>query len=200
MRLSFVVLLGALIALAGISIILNALFKIDLPILRLALGIFFIYLGVVFILGGSPHPRSDWSDFSAQSRFAPHSVSKQDLKYDVMFGRSVVDLTELEPRDQPRRLEINVVFGEALVKLDPAIPYELEASSVFGAARLPDHRMANFGSLRYLPKDQHKGPLLHIKLNVVFGSAEVVEATGKARRLRASAEPAFHEEAPAAPH
>lgn len=200
MKLSFAVLLGALIALGGISIILNAVFKVDLPIFRLAVGIFFIYLGVVFIFGNRVAPPREWEGWAEQNRLVPKAVSGQDLKYDVVFGRGVVDLTQLEPSREPRRLEINVVFADALVKLDPSIPYELEASSVFGAAQMPDQSMVSFGSLPYAPRKQREAAALRIKLNVVFGHASVLEVDGSATRPRASRGPALHEEAHASPH
>jgi hypothetical protein len=199
MKISVAVLIGALIALGGISIILNAVFKVDLPIFRLALGIFFLYLGVVFVVGTWSPQRREWAGWGEQNRLVPRTASGQDLKYDVIFGRGVVDLTQLELGKEPQRVEINVVFADAEVKLDPAMPYELEATSVFGAARMPDQSTAAFSSLRYLPREQREPAVLRIKLNVVFGNATVMEV-GPAAQPRASAGPRLHQEAPAAPH
>lgn len=208
MKISFAVLLGALVALAGVSILLDVFFGIDLPIFGIALGLFLLYLGAQLIAGGFTHHRHvRAATGGVPNRLVPRTVSGQGLKYDVVFGQGVVDLTQLEPSPgpEPRRLEINVVFGEALVKLDRSIPYELEASSVFGSARMPDRREVAFSSVHYAPQGQHEAPVLRIKLSVVFGSAKVVEVEPPAARPRVPAVPAvpaapvIPEEAPA-PH
>jgi len=165
---------GAFVVLIGISIILEAVFQIHLPIVRIALGLFFIYLGVRFLSGGR------WRDGELRA----HGVFRDDtytptggdhVKHDVVFGRSVVDLTRLGRDGGEVHADVNTVFGATIVKIDPAVPLEIEVSSVFSDARLPDQSVTAIGTLRYRPPGQKEPPRVRIRLNVVFGSSQVVE-------------------------
>lgn len=99
-------------------------------------------------------------------------------KYDVIFGKSVIDLTGIELKEGVSKVEINTVFGSSVIKIDPAMPIKIRASSAFGSARTPDENMVGFGEHTYksdsLKQTDTKNYLL-ILLNVVFGSAEVVK-------------------------
>jgi predicted membrane protein len=89
----------------------------------------------------------------------------------------MVDLTKVAREAGERRVEVNVVFGSALVKIDPATPLEVEVNAAFGDARLPDQSTTALGSFRYRASNQDKqqAPKVRIKLNVVFGSCQVLE-------------------------
>jgi hypothetical protein len=166
--------LGLLVMLIGISIVLEAIFHIHLPFIRLALGLFFIYLGIRFLTGGR------WRDgelrVSGVLRDDSYTPSGGDhVKHDVIFGRSVVDLTRLAHDGGEVRAEINTIFGATVVKIDPSVPLEIEVSSAFGDARLPDQSVTAIGNMRYRPAGQKDPPRLRVRLNVVFGSSQVVE-------------------------
>ena len=167
---------GLLVVLIGISIILEAVFQIHLPFIRLALGFFFIYLGIRFLSGGR------WRDgemrVSGVLRDDTYTPTGGDhVKHDVIFGRSVVDLTRLARDGGEVRAEVNTIFGATVVKIDPAVPLEIEVSSAFGDARLPDQSVTAIGTMRYRPPGQKDPPRLKIRLNVVFGSSQVVEVS-----------------------
>jgi hypothetical protein len=165
---------GLLVVLIGISIILEAVFHLHLPFVRLALGLFFIYLGIRFLTGGR------WRDgemrVSGVLRDDSYTPTGGDhVKHDVIFGRSVVDLTRLAHDGAEVHAEVNTIFGATVVKIDPAVPLEIEVSSVFGDARLPDQSVTAIGTMRYRPLGQKEPPRLRVQLNVVFGSSQVVE-------------------------
>jgi hypothetical protein len=165
---------GLLVVLIGISIVFEAIFQVHLPIVRIALGLFFIYLGVRFLTGrrwhdGETHMRGVFSDDS----YAPSGGNR--VKHDVIFGRGVVDLTRLAHDGAEVRAEVNTIFGATIVKIDSAVPLEIEVSSAFAEARLPDQSVTAIGSLHYRPAGQKDAPRLHVRLNVVFGSSQVID-------------------------
>ncbi len=170
---------GLVIVLVGISIILEAVFQIHLPIVRIALGLFFIYLGIRFLTGrrwhdGETHMRGVFSE----DNYAP--VSGDHVKHDVVFGRGVVDLTHLARDGGEAHAQVNTIFGATVVKIDPAVPLEIEVNSALGEARLPDQSVTAIGTLHYRPPGQKEPPRLHVRVNVVFGSSQVVEVTAAA--------------------
>jgi predicted membrane protein len=171
---------GLVVILFGLSILLEGVFHIDIPVFRIALGLLLLYLGARMLLnvfsGSDRHGSGDDPAVFSNRSYSPSTGDGDRLKYDIIFGRGVVDLTKIAREGGDRRVEVNVIFGSALVKIDPAAPLEVEVNAAFGDARLPDHSTTALGSFRYRPPGQDKqDPKVRIKLNVVFGSCQVVE-------------------------
>lgn len=164
---------GVLIIIVGILVLIRVIFGVYIPIFSLIIGLFLIYFGIRIIIGMSCCRRSKTVVF--EEKIIDGAVLSG--KYDVVFGKSVIDLTGIERKPGVTKVEINTVFGSAIIKIDPAQAIKIRASSVFGSARLPDGNMTAFGDYTYktdsLKQSDTKDYLL-IKLDVVFGSAEVV--------------------------
>lgn len=164
---------GVIIVIIGIVVIINVIFGTKIPIIPLIIGLLLIYFGVKIITGTSWR-RSPKSVIFEEKKIETTSPSG---KYDVIFGRSVIDLTKTEIKEGVSTVEINTVFGSSVIKIDPSMPIKIQASSAFGSGRLPDGNMVAFGEYTYksdsLKKSDAKNYLL-IELHVVFGSAEVV--------------------------
>lgn len=174
----FAAFMGGLVALLGLSIILEAVFQIRLPLFRIGLGLFLLYLGVRVLLGG--HARDvglgGHSTVMAEQHFAPGALGTERARYDVLFGRAVVDLRGLPDPESDVTVEVNAIFASAVVLVDPRQPVQIDASAVFGAAKLPDGQSVSFGALRYVPSAVARpGARIRVKLNAVFGGAEMDE-------------------------
>ena len=178
MRLGFGLIVGLLVVLLGVSIVLRAVFQIDVPLFRTALGLALVFFGVklVFDAWSPSRVRAPETAALLEGRsFAPTAATGPgDLKYSVTLGSGTVDLTRLSPEGPPRRVEVDTVFGQTVIRVDPAIPYEVDASAAFGEARLPNRDATFFGSAHYR---SGQAPHLMLKLNVVFGQAEIQEMT-----------------------
>jgi hypothetical protein len=179
MKVTLGLVFGLLVLLAGASIILDALFDVHVPLFRSGLALVLIFIGARILIGAWSSPRTDPATNGAlvmEDRvYAPGPGSPERMKYDVVFGRGVIDLTAL-PADRDRTVEVNTVFGAAEIRVSPTIPYEVDATSAFGEARTPDRVATGFGSVHYQPP----GILprrLHLRVNSVFGSSRVVEVT-----------------------
>ena len=96
-------------------------------------------------------------------------------KYSIVFSRGTVDLSQLAKNGEGAWAEVTVVFGNALVKVDPAVPREVEINTAFGEVHLPNQTTGNIGNYHYRPPGQTGEPRLHLKLNVVFGGCQVIE-------------------------
>ena len=164
---------GVLIVIVGIVVIINVIFGTKIPIVSLIFGLLLIYFGVKIITGMSCC-RSPKAMIFEEKKIETATPSG---KYDVIFGRSVIDLAKTELKEGVSKVEVNIVFGSSVIKIDPSMPVKIKASSAFGSGRLPDGNMVAFGEYTYktdsLKQTDTKNYLL-IKLNVVFGSAEVV--------------------------
>jgi hypothetical protein len=180
MKFTLAAVLGILVLVAGLSIILGSVLDIHLPLFRSAVALVLILLGVRMLFGAWAPARKGSADSTSvlfeERVLGPTSAAPARMKYDVVFGRGVIDLTTL-PRDAlDRTVEINSIFGAAEVRVDSATPYEVDGTAAFGETRTPGpgRSASGFGSFHYQPPSAVP-PLLHIKVNSVFGSSEVIE-------------------------
>jgi hypothetical protein len=111
----------------------------------------------------------------ADREFKPTGALTHDARFDVAFGRGLVDLTQLEQPTDDVTITIETLFGVAVVKVDPLIAYDVHGSSAFGEVRIPDRSMTAMGNLDYRSSSDGR-PRLHLRLNAVFGACHVVEA------------------------
>ena len=161
---------GAVLVLWGASVILNAVFHLNIPVFRIILGLVIIYVGLRMLLG--------WSCRPGRNPGAMTSVTSKgtgaDRDYSVAFGSTVVDLTKVELQGSETTITVNVSFGEARVKVDPKACVRVEAHSAFGAAVMPDGNTATFGNTTWEsrpPKANEKR--LVVKAHVAFGKLRV---------------------------
>ena len=171
--------LGVLFILIGISIIAKMVFRIDLPIVRIAFALFLLYAGVKMLIG-SFTPKSD--HIGSHSVLFSESSSKAENvpggnHYNVVFGKMTVDLRHLAPGQDTGKpvedvhAEINTVFGETIVLLKPNQPVVIHSNAAFGEAKMPDNNMVAFGTMNYQsPEAAGAKAKLIIQGNVVFGA------------------------------
>ncbi len=179
MKMSANAIFGTLIVLLGVSLLLQA-FHIHIPLFRLAVALLFLYFGARILLGvrALPGPAgsargADTSVVFSDAIIAPTSVT-HDVKYTVLFGRALIDLTRLEPGPQPRSIDVAVIFGEANIQLPRNARVSLRSSAAFGLSQTPDGHSTVFGTSEYQSPGPTPGqPALAITVNVVFGAASV---------------------------
>jgi len=166
---------GILIVLIGVAIIIKAVFHIDLPIFRILAGVFLLYLGVQLILGW---PRWHWpaeterdAAFFGYREFRLGPGEQPERSYSILFGKTLIDLSELKAPAEDVEVEVHVVFGAAVVRVKPEMPLEVEANVAFGSASLPDRAQVVVGKQVYRSDNAGAAPhRLRIRANVVFGS------------------------------
>jgi predicted membrane protein len=164
---------GVFIILIGVSMVLKSVFGINFPIMKTALAILLIYMGISMLAGGGKwYHRSGQSICFGNSKIKAGSAYKE---YNIIFGSGVVDLTDFPLEDGRNRIEVNTVFGSGIIKINPEIPVVIKGDAVFANARLPDGHNTTFGDFDYRSPQFKKGEkYLEIEADVVFGSLEIV--------------------------
>jgi predicted membrane protein len=162
---------GGILILLGVSVVLNALFRVRIPFFRLFLAFLCFYIGVSVLVGpGSMRRSSDTVVFESRkmSGLVPGG------KYDVVFGEGDFDFSGTELKERENRVEVTTVFGGSEIWIDQDVPTRIEVSSAFGEARLPDRNSVVFGSRTYeSPGYRSDTNHLLIKAAVVFGDLEI---------------------------
>lgn len=177
-RLGFSFIMGIVILLIGTSLVIDVLFDIHLPLVRIAVAALLIAWGARMVVHGLA--RRDrfalaGEAWLADREFKPTGELIHDARFDVAFGRGIVDLTRLEHPVDDVTVTVDTRFGTAVVKLDPAMAYDIHGRSVFSGVRMPDHSTIAMGNLDYCGPSEAR-PRLHLRLNAWFGACQVVEA------------------------
>jgi len=164
---------GSVVILIGLSIILNAVFNIKIPVFSIIIALVFIYLGLRILFGS----------FGIKTSRNTVVFSSNDIKssnkneeYNIIFGKGSIDLSNIELDDEHLDFEVNVVFGRADVMIDPAKPFIIKVSSVFSGAHLPDGNVAAIGNNSYVSPGYVKGQkYISVNADVVFGALNIIE-------------------------
>ena len=174
MKVSSKMVLGIFLVLLGLSMILNTLFKIDLPVFRIMVACVLLWLGVRMLVGWNrwevkaDDPNS--AVFSSRT-FVPEKGAAQ---YNIIFSKGRVDLTKVDISQADFDVEVTTVFGDSHVELRKDTPFEVESKAVFAESRMPDENVNVLGSIRYRSEDAKSAPRkVRIRANTVFGSFRV---------------------------
>lgn len=161
---------GSLLVLWGVSMILSALFHINIPFFRIAFALIVIWFGIRLLVGG----KCCKSGHSAVFTGAEFKADANKREYNAVFGNAVVDFSGIKLEGDVTKAGVNAVFGSAQVKVGSKVPVRIRANSVFGNVRLPDGNAVAFGDRKWenrAPKAGEK--VLEVEVNAVFGQVEV---------------------------
>jgi hypothetical protein len=167
---------GLILILIGISIIVRIVFNVDIPIFRLVIGLLLVYFGFQVIFGGSYRSRRRIDTQRGERSYRGYNIQQGNNQYNIVFSRGRVDLTDKTDLSTDQFVEVNVVFGSAVVLIDPEIPTQIEVNTVFGSASLPGRKLAMIGQERYrVGADRADGSILYIEVSSVFANVEFIE-------------------------
>ncbi len=159
---------GAFLILLGVSAIVKS-FNINIPVVRLLIAFFFIYIGISVLFGnGIIFDRDEGTILFSDQIIHVEEISQRE--YNILFSKGEIDLTNLSLHDKTEKLEINTIFGGGVVKLNSELPVKIKASSAFGNVQMPNNSNVAFGELIYTsgnPEETEKQ--LIIEANAVFG-------------------------------
>ena len=164
---------GVMLVLFGVSMILRAVFNLDIPIFRIIFALIIIYFGIKLLVG-----RQAFKSEKNFSMFRSSTVTMKESggEYDVIFGQSNIDLTNIDISESSKKVSVDVVFGSANLLIDPNVPMKLKVSTVFADCKLPNRNINFFGDSNYKTPAFVEGEnYLLLNIDVVFGSVTITE-------------------------
>lgn len=178
---------GIVLICIGLSLICKTIFGFSLPILRIALAAFLMYMGMCLLFG------TCFKDTHCLSMFTHHkkhgtpahgallrsttNAGSTLRSCTILFGHENIDLSQLPMPNTETHLDIQSTFGSIMIWLNPAIPTKLIINSTFSTNQLPDttvitkngnHHVASIG-----PAD--RPPLLIINAHTVFSTLSIAQ-------------------------
>jgi len=171
MRLFGGVFMGIIFLTVGIILLLNNFFNFNINMFKLIIGIVIVLFGVFVLFNGFSFQDSRNIVFKE----GIIRVSEVQDEYNIIFASGMVDLSKVQVEDEVKKIEINTIFAEGKVILNPDIPTLIKASSAFGELKLPDRSSVVFGSQKYrigdISTDQG---YLEIEASAVFGALKFI--------------------------
>lgn len=164
------------VILAGLMMLLNTtnIFHFKIPVGSVIIALLLILLGVQLLIG----PKNITGIRSSHEVIfddAKLEANETDNKYEVIFGKSTIDLTEITNRSSRSSVKTDVVFGQATIKIKKSDPIRIKASSVFGNVTLPDGNTVSFGDRTYETESyRDSDKKIQLKVDVVFGEATIL--------------------------
>lgn len=164
---------GVMLVLFGVSMILRAVFNLDIPIFRIVFALVIIYFGVKLLVG-----RQAFKGEGNFSMFRSSIVTMDESggEYNIIFGQSNIDLSNIDISESSKKVNVDVVFGSGNLLIDPQIPTKLNISTVFADCKLPHRNINFFGDSNYKTPSFVEGEnYLLLNIKVVFGNVVVIE-------------------------
>jgi|YNPMSStandDraft_1061717.scaffolds.fasta_scaffold06364_5 predicted membrane protein len=161
---------GIILVLAGILMILNYIFKLNIPVLKFLFGFILVYIGISLIFGFKGFYRIRSYNDGKTSVFSEMNIKPEtiDKEYNIIFSKANIDLSNLSSDDIGKYIEINCVFGSSIIKIPSNLPIKIIGSTVFGNVSLPNNQHNSFGDINF--KSSESDNYIYIDVNVVFGS------------------------------
>lgn len=161
---------GILLILFGISIFLRS-FDIFIPFMRIIFGLIIIYVGIAILSGGSiftiDHNNVIFNEIDIKV------TDNINDEYNIIFGKGVIDLTDISAENVNKKIEINTIFGSGEILINSEIPVKLKVSSVFGRAAVPDGTVITFGDYNYFGGDNSDNIPVEIEANAIFANVDI---------------------------
>ncbi len=161
----------------GVWIMVRRYVPVNIPLIRIIVALFFVWLGVHILLRG-PMFRDRNTIVFSDTRM-DWSADSRSNDYNIIFGRGSVDLSGLSPAGGSVYKEVNVIFGTGTLRVNPAVPLQIDMTGVFGTVRSPDGYAVSFRDRVYTtPAFKPGADAVRIKATAVFGTLYIEEASG----------------------
>ncbi len=165
---------GVVLIALGAWLLVQRSIPVHVPVGRILVGVLFVYVGIRVLVWG-PTLRGTGTTVFSQTTIVADRADRQN-EYNVIFGSGDVDLRPLSAPDRATDAQVNVIFGSAVLRLDPSLPVRVHMSAAFGSVRAPDGRTVSFGDAVYkTPSWKAGAPALDIRAAAVFGQLRIVQ-------------------------
>lgn len=119
--------------------------------------------GVQLLVSGFGNKKS-YSARNVRPGFSEHQSRGYTEELNVVFSTDSLNLSSIDIKDNDRFVEVNAVFGRAILYVGSDTPVRLETDAVFGKVNKDSH----------LKLATHNETALVIKSSAVFGSIDIV--------------------------
>lgn len=163
---------GAVLIILGVWLIVRHSVPVHIPVIRIIVAALFVYAGVRILVRGPEIMDRNTAVFSESTmQYSPD----RSREYNLVFSSGTVDLSKAAPSGATIHAEVNVIFGNGTLRVDPGKPVRVKMSSAFGTVESPNGRSVAFGDSFYTSPSYREGaPALEVHATAVFGRLAIV--------------------------
>lgn len=161
---------GVVFIVLGLLLIIRCIFKVKIPVFKIAAGAILILVGISLYINDSKSESSlSFSNKTIQ-------VVNPEKQYDLIFSMGAIDLSKVIPQNRGQRVIINTIFSTGTIYINPQTPTLIKTKSVFAIANTPDNNSVNLGKFKYATNNfKQDSNYLEIEARVIFGKLEFIE-------------------------
>ncbi len=164
--------LGTVLIVWGLSLLVETIFGINIPVIKIGFACLLIYTGIVLVKGIYDSQAQKSIVFS-QERVKPGKTTVQNY-YKVIFGQGIIDLSEIvDDSSDLVNVQIYTLCGKTTLKMNPAVPTAVNATSVFSSVTFPDKTLISLGNYHYQTGPSDQKPKVLVDATAVFSALEV---------------------------
>ena len=141
---SFQFIFALFIILWGFSLLLSAIFKINIPLARIFIGLLLVIFGINIIFFNSPFC------VFGKKIFNSNIVIAKSNQIDIAFTNDIIDFSKLTDEEKGKIRKINVGFSNLEIILDDN-EYYIDIESGFSSVITPNSSFS-FGENSYISK------------------------------------------------
>lgn len=175
---------GLLFLVIGAILVIQNVFNIDLPILRICFGVLLIYWGLQVVFGSfgmkfkTFHVNSKSSSHEAVFATTMMKSHKEDGSFNstftTAFGSSQIDLSGLSAEDLKNEIKIENAFGHTKILTNKNIPVQVKVSAGFSSVEVRGVSFGAFGDDTFQTENLNTAePYLKLKIESGFGKVIV---------------------------
>lgn len=174
---------GIALVTIGLILLIQSIFKIDLPIFRILIGVGIVYLGVKMVFGsfgieirGAKLEKvaTATSVIFTDADLKSKSDDKVNRDFQTVFGNSRLDLSSLSENELAEKIEVSTVFGKTQIVTPENLPLLVETNTAFGSVNVRGDKTSAIGNGVFRTQGFHSDkPYLKIEANSVFGEVEI---------------------------
>ena len=174
---------GLLFLVVGAILLIQHVFQIDLPILKILFGCWLIYMGFKVLFGSFGLQVSGFKVNKVQTAdqfvfsegdFQTHSGSTFNRRYSSAFSSTKLDLSNLSETELKETVHIDSAFGNVRVKTNPSLPISATTSIAFGSVKIRGAKQGSLGNTNYQsPGFKESEPHLNLNIDCAFGDVTI---------------------------
>jgi len=154
------------IILWGFSILLSAIFKINIPLGRIFIGLLLVLFGINIIFFNTPFC------IFTKGIFSPNVVITKNDHIDIAFNNTIIDFSKFTDEEKSKLRKINAVFSNLDIILDDN-EYSIDIESGFSSIITPSSSFT-FGQSRYVSKsDRENKNRYSFKISAAFSRVNI---------------------------
>ena len=162
---------GVLLIVVGVWFLVRNSLPVHIPIARVIIAVVLIYAGIRVLVLRPVVKDSNTVVFSESTLTYSPSHGRD---YNIIFSSGLVDFSDVTLSAGGVKTEVNVVFGNGTLRINPSQPVRVNMSSAFGTVDSPNGRSVAFGDAVYTTPSYRDGaPALEIHATAVFGKLSI---------------------------